>query len=304
MEGKLGLKWLLLGVISAVLAAVWMPVAAAAAETGVVEIPVSVLAEGTEPDWNAVYTVELMPETSDSPMPEGSRDGCYRMAVKGGSTGMIRLNCQEPGEYHYTLRQIPGKEENCAYDDRVFSLRLRVFEETVTADVLDPEGKPVTDILFRNRWAEPAWVTFSAWVTLDSLPPEDSTFSCLLLSEDGERVAEIRNQGRYVVFPALRFGKEGIFRYMIKAVAETDKGIVYDRAVYTVTVTVHRAEDYIAEVTCIRNGEAYAGTPCFAHYTEGSIPKTGDRIGLWVTVLLLSGASLLGLITLKRKMVI
>jgi len=248
-----------------------------------------------------VYTLELVPQSADCPMPEESRNGVYRMAVKGGSTGTIRLNCERLGSYDYSLRQIPGKEQNCSYDDRVLMLRIQVAEGSVSTEAMDPEGSPMTDLLFRNRWAEPAWVTFSAWVTLDSAPPEDGAFACLLLSEDGERIAEIKNQGRYVAFPPLRFAEEGIFRYMIKEVAETDKGVVYDRAVYTMTVAVHQEGDYFAEVSCTRNGEPYAGTPCFSNDTEGSIPKTGDGIGLWVTVMILSAASLLAMISLKRR---
>lgn len=294
------MKYFFSGVMIGLLAAVWLPVSVKAAEP-IVEIPVSVLAEGSEPDWNAVYTVELIPQSPDCPMPEDSRDGVYRMAVKGGSTGTVRLNCERLGEYDYCLRQIRGKDQNCIYDEQVFYLRMWVSGETVNVEAKDPEGNPVSDILFRNRWAEPAWVSFTAWTTMDSVPPEDGAFSCLLLAEDGEIVAEIKNQGRYVVFPALRFGEEGIYRYMIKETAQTGVGIIYDRAVYTMTVTVHQDGDYFAEVSWIRNGEPYAGTPCFANYTEGAIPQTGDRVSIWITVMLLSASSLIGMLAVKRK---
>jgi pilin isopeptide linkage protein len=287
--------------MTALLAAVWLPVASKAETNRNIEISVSVRAEGSEPDWDAVYTLELISQRENCPMPEGSREGIYRMAVKGGSTGAVRLNCETPGEYDYSLRQIPGKNRNCVYDERIFHLRITVSEEAIHIDARDSEGNSMTDILFRNRWAEPAWVTFSAWTTLDSVPPEDGAFSCLLLAEDGEQVATIKNQGHHVVFPALRFAEAGTFRYMMKEIAETGKGVVYDRAVYTMTVTVHQDGDYVAEVSCTRNGEAYAGTPCFANYTEGSIPRTGDKIGFWIMAMLLSGASLLGLCCLKQK---
>lgn len=288
-------------VMTVLITSVWLPAGAEADTFGRVDIPVSVLAEGSEPDWNAVYTVELIPQDPDCPMPEGSRDGRYRMALKGGSTGVIYLDCQTPGEYAYCLRQIPGKDQDCSYDLREFRLEITVTENVIETEAADPEGNTVDEILFRNRWAEPAWVVFSSWVSMDSLPPKDSAFSCLLLMEDGQKIARIGNQGKHVVFPALRFAEEGVYRYIMKEVAEPGEGVVYDRAVYTMTVTVHREKDYLAEVSCARNGEAYTGTPCFFNYTEGSIPKTGDGIGIWVAVMLLSAASLLGILGVRRK---
>ena len=282
----------------------WLPLTVTAAESGVIEIPVSVLAEGSEPDWDAVYTLELAAESPDCPMPEGSRDGVYRMAVKGGSTGTIRLSCSKVGVYDYSLRQIPGKDPDCGYDGRQFRLRVLVTEngETVSAVVYNPEGEKVTDILFRNRWAEPAWVSFSAWKTLDSGTPEDGTFTFLLLDQEGKEVARVSNQGRKVVFPALRFGEEGIYRYEMKEVAVTGDGITYDRTVYTMTVTVRRDGDYRAEVSIQRNGKIYSGMPYFSNYTKGAPPKTGDEIGLWMTVLTVSGTALVSLCARKRKL--
>lgn len=288
-------------VIAALLAVIWLPIGAEAAENGIVEIPVSVLAEGSEPDWNAVYTVELIPQNGDCPMPAGSKDGIYRIAVKGGSTGTVRMICEETGIYDYCLRQIPGKNADCTYDEQMFHLRITVSEGSVSTAVADKNGETVPDIFFRNRWAEPAWVTFSAWVTLDSVPPEDADFRCLLLSADGRMVSEVGNQGKNAVFPALRFAEEGTFRFEMKEVAEPGTGIVYDRAVYTLMVTVRRDGDYRAEISCSRNGEVYTGTPCFSNFTEGSIPKTGDTIGLWMTLMLLSGTALAGMCISKRK---
>ena len=270
-------KWFGAGAAVLLLLSMRLPVPVEAAESGLLEIPVSVLAEGSEPDWDAVYTLELTALGEDCPMPEGSRDGAYRMAVKGGSTGTIRLLGDKMGNYEYLLRQIPGEDPGCTYDDRQFRLRLTVTEMGETVSAYDPEGETVTDILFRNRWAEPAWVTFSAWNTLDDRTPEEGSFRFLLLAEDGTTVAESRNQGRKAVFPALRFAEEGIRRYELKAAAVAGDGITYDRAVYTLTVTVRLEGDYKAEVSILRNGKAWSGTPCFASYTKGGPPKMNGR---------------------------
>ena len=273
-----------------------MPLGAAAAEHNVVEIPVSVMVDGSEPDWNAVYTLELAAQSPDCPMPEGSRNGIYRLAVKGGSTGILWLPGGEPGIYEYVLRQISGKEGDCRYDEQEYRIQLLVTEEEISAEAYKPDGTKVTDILFRNRWAEPVWVTLSAWVTLDGSPPEDGVLSCLLLSEEGEELYRVKNQGRHAVFPPLHFDREGVCRYEMKEVAVAGDGIVYDRAVYTIFVTVRKEADYQAEVSILRNGKPYSGTPLFANESEEGIPKTGDKIGLWLLILVFSGGLLMAMI--------
>ena len=278
----------------------WLPVGADAAEMGIVEIPVSVMAEGSEPDWEAVYTLELAAQGESCPMPEGSRGGVYRMAVKGGSTVTIRLACDKPGVYEYRVWQIPGKNPDCDYDDRQFRLQVEVTENGQTVSAYDSQGTMVTDVLFRNRWAEPAWVTFSAWNTLDGGTPEEGSCRFLLLGEDGQIVSEARNQGRKVVFPALRFKQEGIRQFELKEAAMAGDGITYDRAVYTLLVTVRREEDYRAEVCILRNGKDYSGIPYFVNETDGGSPQTGDGIGIWVTTMMLSGG-MLTVIAGKRK---
>ncbi len=282
-----------------------MPVTALAEEAGEIRIPVSVLAEGSEPDPDAVYTVEVVPETKGAPMPAGSSGGICRLGMKSGST-VLGFSCKTPGEFDYTFRQIPGKNPDCVYEETSFRLRLSVTETaeekcTASAVIFSQDGDECPNILFRNRWAEPAWVTLSATSALDDRAPEDGAFAFQLLSREGEVVFREKNQGSHVCFPALRFDKTGSFRYEMKEKARTGDGIVYDRAVYTVMVQVSRDADYEAQVTILRNGKPYEGVPAFLNYTSSESPQTGDPIGQYGAVMLLSGLSLCLLLRCKRK---
>lgn len=293
--------------ISVLLILAWtVPGKAFAAEAAEVLIPVTVLAEGSSPDPNALYTVELIPQTPGCPMPEGSEGGGCRVRLKSGKTAWIRICCDALGVYDYTIRQAPGEDPDCSYDSCSYRLRLIVTaaedgSKVVSALLYGEEETKVPEARFQNRWADPVYVTLSALKTMDGKTPEDGAFSFRLYSETGELLFEASNQGRYVTFPDLRFDQEGIYRYFLKEAAGTDGGILYDRAVYTITVEVTKDTDYRAGVAYERNGKAWSGIPVFRNYTDTGTPKTGDDIGIFVTLLWLSAAALAALFVYKRR---
>ncbi len=296
---KLLMLCLLAGLLSG------MPQEAFAEETGVIMIPVSVLAEGSEPDPQAVYTVELQPETQGAPVPEGSSSGICRLGMRSGST-VLRFRFETPGAFDYTFHQIPGEDPDCTYDDASFRLRLFVTETeegdlSASTVIFTEDGDEAANILFRNRWAEPAWVTLSAKITQDGGAPEDGACVFQLLSREGETVFREKNQGSHVTFPALRFDREGSFRYELKEKARANDSIVYDRAVYTLLVQVVKDTDYQAQVSILRNGKPYEGVPAFFNETHGESPQTGDPVAVWMAAMALSGFSLMSLLARKRK---
>lgn len=158
----------------------------------------------------------------------------------------------------------------------------------------------MTEAVFRNRWAEPVRVPVSAIKTLDGKTPKDGAFSFRLLAEDGEVLQEVKNLGRHVTFAPLEFDREGTWHFYLKEVAGTDGRILYDRTVYTLTVTVRLEGAYRAEVAWERNGKAFAGTPVFANHTDTGLPRTGDSIGTWLRMLGLSAGGLLT-VGIRRK---
>jgi len=280
-----------------------VPVKASAAQAQEVRIPVTVLAEGAAPD--AVYTVELIPQTEGCPMPEGSANDVYRMNLHGGS-GTIRIPCDTLGVFDYLIRQVPGSAENCDYDDSIYRLRLFVTaaedgSTVTTALIYGQEETKEPSALFRNYWAKPVYVAFTALKTMDGKTPEDGAFTFRLLSETGEVLYEVENQGRNIVFPALTFDRVGTYRYFLKEVAGTDGKILYDRTVYTITVDVTLDGDYRAAITYERNGKPYSGIPTFRNYTDTGLPKTGDTIGSAFTVMILSAVGLAALFVFRRR---
>lgn len=283
-----------------------MPMKAFAAEPSEAFIPVTVLAEGSQQDPEAMYTIELIPLTPGCPMPQGSEGGRYRMPVIGGEETFIRIPCDTLGVYDYTIRQVPGEEPDCSYDGSSYRLRLFVTaaedgSTVVSGLIYGQEGTKVPAVLFRNHWVEPVYVRLSALKAMDGKTPEDGQFLFRLIGEDGEILFETKNLGRYVTFPELRFDREGTYRYFLKEVAGKDKKILYDRTVYTVTVEVTKDTDYHARVTYERNGKPWSGTPVFRNYTDTGSPKTGDEIGRYVWLLGLSGTALAALFVYRRR---
>lgn len=279
-----------------------LPLTAKAQETGMPEavIPVSVQSEG--PVREEGCRVELEALTPGCPMPAGSIGNVYRMELTG--KGSIRIPCPSLGVYDYRLRQLPGEYPACTYDSREYRLRLYVTAEdgdvAVTALVYGQEGTKQPEAVFRNRWAEPVKVSVSALKTMDGKSPKDGAFFFRLLSEDGTLLQEVSNLGRQVTFSPLEFDREGTWRFYLKEVSGTDGTVLYDRTVYTLTVTVTLDGDFRAAVAWERNGKAFSGTPAFANYTDTGLPKTGDTIGTWIWVLGLSAGGL-GLLLLGAK---
>lgn len=281
-----------------------LPVHALAANVEEVRIPVRVLEEGSAPDREVRYIVELKAKTPGAPMPD--TEAVFHLALGAGETGYIPIPVQTLGVFDYTVCQLPGTDPDCSYDGTEYRLRLFVTlaedgSKEATALLFGQEDTKEAAVLFRNYWAAPAYVSLSAWKTLDGNTPADGAFSFRLLAEDGEVVYERENDGRRVRFPALRFDREGTFRFFLKEVAGEDKTILYDRAVYTITVTVTKDADYRAEVSYERNGKSWPGTPSFANYTDTGSPKTGDAIGIWLAVLVLSAGALTSLWVFRRK---
>lgn len=302
--GKYGKRWI--SALWAVILALSSVGTAAFAAEGTAVIPLEIRLEGALPQTNETYVVELLPESTDCPMPGGSENGRCRLTLTGAASGSIRLPCDQVGVFDYTIRQIPGKNPNCTYDQRVYELTVFVTrsedgETDISAVVYGSDGGKLDGIVFRNVYANPDSVTITATKTLDGKTPQDGAFSFRLLDEEGNVVYETENDGTRVTFPTMRYEETGTYRYYLKEVKGDDDGIIYDRTVYTVTVEVTKDTNYHAAVTYERNGKAYTGTPKFSNFTQSAVPKTGDGIGIYAAGLPLSAAALVLLWRMKRK---
>ena len=290
--------WLCILMLSTVL-----PLTALGAVQPEMTVPVTVVTEGSRADPAAVYAVELIPQTPGCPMPEGGEAGKCAVELTSGETRHISVPCCSLGVYDYTVRQRQGDIPDCIYDARTYRLRLILTAGEKGAPeaavlIYGQDGSKQPEILFRNRWTDPVEVNLKALKTLDGETPADGRFAFQLLQEDGTLVEERKNTGRNIVFSTLYFDREGIYTFYLKEKAGKNDKIQYDRTVYTVTVEV---KDGRAQITYLRNGKPYAGTPAFANYTDTGSPKTGDTVGRWVAVLAVSSAGLAMLLKKRRQ---
>lgn len=122
-----------------------------------------------------------------------------------------------------------------------------------------PDGTPAS-----------ARVTLSASKTLDGKTPELSgIFSFILTDAEGNPLQVRNNDAGSVGFDPLVFDAEGVYTYTIYEEPGSDTNIVYDDTRYTVVITVTKAENVLeAEVSYLKDGEAYEGMPVFENTTK------------------------------------
>ena len=283
-----------------------LPMNGMAVQIPTAEIPVRIETEGAAQKPDAVYTVLLEAVTSDAPMPVGSTDHRWTMTLKAGESAYLSIPCQRLGIFDYTIRQIPGKDPGCDYDETRYPLRLQVTQAeddsiSVTALLFGQEGEKLPAVIFTNRWPKPAELSILAWKTMDGKTPKDHAFTFLLSAEDGSLSYEITNVGRRVRFPKLYFDREGTFRFFLEEIPGGNRKIIYDKSLYTITVTVTKDVDYHAAVSYEKDGEFYSGNLSFANYTDTESPKTGDTIGIWFALMGISAAALGAVLVFRRK---
>lgn len=113
-------------VFLALLCLAGLPLNASASEKTEVKIPLSVNLTGEEPIKSEDYTFRLTPESSRTPMPEGCRGSCD-ITVNGKGTAVFpAIGYTVPGIYGYIVKQMPGNNDQCTYDDTIYYVRVTV----------------------------------------------------------------------------------------------------------------------------------------------------------------------------------
>ena len=94
---------------------------------GSISLTAQILLEGTLPVHGDVFTVEIVGQKEDAPMPEGSYEQTYRASRTGaGSLSLGEITCIRPGYWNYTVRQIPS-DAGCTYDLRQYELQISAY---------------------------------------------------------------------------------------------------------------------------------------------------------------------------------
>ena len=283
---------------------------ASAAEIATASIPVTFHQGGSMPEDPEQYTVELTPVDPTFPMPADSEAGVYRMQITAGTSGNIVIPCDRVGVFTYTVRQIPGGNKRCIYDESVYQLAVFVtygengaVEANAVATLQGASEK--IDIEFANYYSVPDGVTISAIKTLDGRTPADGKFIFQLLNHEGNVLETAENEGKEVVFQTLYFDAEGTFTFTVKEVIGKDSNIVYDKTEYkaVIEVTLNENRDYSAVLTYMKGEKEHIGTPTFANKTVSVTPATGDTVNilLYAVIFVAAAAALVVVLRKKRK---
>jgi len=254
-------------------------------------------------------------------MPEGASGGIYEITIKGNGSENLVFNYDKLGIYTYTITQIGCDNDDC-YHDKVSTYELTV--SIVNAEnpaegrfdchvALRPEGAPKNDkrdeIIFTNKYAAPAQVIFSATKIYNNKTPKTGLFEFVLKNGNGKVLETVSNVGKDVTFSPIVFDKVGTYTYKISEVIGNRAAVIYDKSIYTATVSVTRdvenEGDYVAAVTYKKGSKVIdADAVKFINRSEtGGLPFTGDqfRMALWGGLMVGSLVAIVVLLIIWKK---
>jgi len=178
------------------------------------------------------------------------------------------ITYNEPGEYHYTIREKAGDDPTITYTDKELKVTVTVTEEDsqlIATAVY--EGNQV----FENDYTPKAGsVVLNAEKILTGRSLQAEEFDFELVDEAGTVLQTKANDATgQISFDALAYDKAGEYRYTIREKAGTDGTITYDAKELAVVVTV---TDEDGQLTAVAE---YEGNQVFENdYT----PKAGGVV--------------------------
>ncbi len=281
-----------------------------AAENPSLELDVTVNLSGILPPVPEDFLIKLEADEIGNPMPVATLNGVYTMVITGaGTANFPKLTFSKVGIYKYRIWQQPGLDPNGYYDTTIYHLNVFVTNavggglEITSVINKDGEIEKKPDVIFDNRYANPAVVRFTAQKLLDNKTPLDNQFTFMLTDADGAVLQTKRNLADGVTFDDIVIKETGTKVYFLKEEKGANPLIQYDPTVYKITINVSKNStgDYVATSTIEVSGKIYSGIPIFKNKTIiRELPKTGEAqsmLPILGVVLLLGGVTL----NLKRK---
>ncbi len=178
------------------------------------------------------------------------------------------ITYNEPGEYHYTIREKAGNDPTITYTDKELKVTVTVTEEDsqLIAKAVY-EGNQV----FENDYTPKAGsVVLSAEKVLIGRDLKAEEFDFELVNEAGTVLQTKANDATgKIYFDALPYDKAGEYRYTIREKAGTDGTITYDTKELAVVVTVTDEDGQLAAVA------EYEGNQVFENSYQ---PKAGSIV--------------------------
>ncbi|QQU20002.1 LPXTG cell wall anchor domain-containing protein [Enterococcus casseliflavus] len=206
------------------------------------------------------FTFELVDETDSVIQTKTNEDN--------GQVAFDAITYNEPGEYHYTIREKAGNDPTITYTDKELKVTVTVIEEDsqLIAKAVY-EGNQV----FENDYTPKAGnVVLSAEKVLIGRDLKAEEFDFELVNEAGTVLQTKANDATgKIYFDALPYDKAGEYRYTIREKAGTDGTITYDAKELAVVVTV---TDEAGQLTAVAE---YEGNQVFENSYQ---PKAGSIV--------------------------
>jgi len=225
---------------------------------------------------------------------------------------------EEEGTYYYVILEDEINEKGVTSDDAEYKVKITVEDNhngnlvaTVTVNDKPIVGSTVETVKFHNSYTVAATeIVIKGQKTLNGRDLVEGEFSFELYDEGNTKLETVKNaaDGSFT-FAAIPVEKEGTYVYTVLETQGSVDGVTYDKAVYTVTVTVTDNLDGTFKVAyAYAVGADKAETMRFVNtYTPPApapeIPQTGEKTALclWFAVAFVSGGCLFGTAQLKQR---
>lgn len=151
----------------------------------------------------------------------------------------------KPGDFRYTLREVPGNEGGMDYSALEYRLLVTVTYDAATDSLtavpaLTLNGAPADAAVFTNTYTANGEYTPVIQKTLRNLELQDGMFTAVLQGE-GMDEQRVTNTNGAFTFNTLLFDENDIgetYTYTITELPEGPQGVVNDRKTITLTLTI------------------------------------------------------------------
>ncbi len=248
----------------------------------------------------------------------GSTDtATYTISTKGDTaSAAVRIN--KPGTYKLVVSELDGGIDGVIYDKSEKEIVIVATDDSENARInveINGVATNSVSVEFVNTYA----VNGEAELTLRGIKKitggrtqvEAYEFEFGLYDADGNLIESVRNgaDGGFE-FTAMSFSGSDVatgekhITYTVREIKGSDARITYDETVYTVVVTVVDDGEGGVSASYTVNGEA-DGEMVFTNVHTSGVPDTSDgaRLGVLITLVLISGAIVSSTLYAKKRRV-
>ena len=221
-------------------------------------ISVTKAIDGKVPENAETYTFVLTAKDG-APLPEGTSGTEITAELTGsGTVSFPQINFMTNGTYTYEIRERIGNNQNCVYDETVYTVTFTVTGQEVSKEII-ADGEAVDDIVFTNFYHVPAEFPVITKVISGPKPDPEEEYSFSIEAHEDTPDAPLPDETTVTIsgegnasFTGISFPANGEYKYIIREVETPDAAYTRDTAVYTIIWTVKNGK---AEYTILKNEE-------------------------------------------------